>query len=263
MPTKVHIVKALVFPVVIYGCGSWTIKKTKHRRIDAFELWYWKRLLKSPLVCKEIKPHNPKGNQSWIFIGRIDAEAEDPILWLTDAKIWLIGKDPNTGKDWRQEEKGPTEKEKVGWHHWLNGHEFKHAPGDGEGQGSLVCCSPRGCKESDVIEQLSNNKVLCVLSHPYLFLLFFYCEPLWNLHEASSTLKTLLNTSIRNAFSMLIRNAFSMLQRNTMLPVMLWTWTLMCHSKNFIYQQTWTSSTKVYGQGCAFGIKIWKRIKCP
>ena len=96
-PTKVHLVKAMVIPVVMYGCGSWTIKKTEHRRIEAFELWCWRRL-ESPLDCKEIKQTNPKGNQSWIFTGRTDAEAE-PILWPPDAKSWLLWKDPDAGKD--------------------------------------------------------------------------------------------------------------------------------------------------------------------
>ena len=100
--------------------------------------------LENPLDCKEIKPFNSKGNQSWIFLGRTDAEAETPILWPPDANNWLTGKDPDAGKDWRQEEKGTTEDEMVGWHHWLNGHEFEKAPGVGDGQGSLVCRSPRG-----------------------------------------------------------------------------------------------------------------------
>ena len=122
LPTKVCLVKAM-YPVVMFGCESWTIKKTEWRRIDAFELWCWRRL-KSPLDCKGIQSVHPKGDQSWIFIGRTDAEAETPILWLPDAKNWLIGKDPDAGKDWRLEEKGTTEDEMVGWHHRLNGHEF-------------------------------------------------------------------------------------------------------------------------------------------
>ena len=119
LPTKVHLVKAMVFPVVMYGCESWTRKKAECRRIDAFELWCWRRLL------RETKPVNPKGNQSWIFIGRTDAKAEIPILWLPDAKNWLVWKDPDVGKDWRWEEKGMTASEMVGRHHRLNGHEFE------------------------------------------------------------------------------------------------------------------------------------------
>ena len=115
------------------------------------------KILESPLDCKEIKPVNPKGNQSWIFTGRTDAEAEAPMLWSPDAKNWLIWKDPDAGKDWRQEEKGMTEDEIIGWHHWLNGHEFEQAPGDGEGQGRLACSSPWGFKELDRTERLNNN----------------------------------------------------------------------------------------------------------
>ena len=104
------------------------------------------KTLQSPLNCKEIHPVHPKGDQSWIFIGRTDAEVETLILWPPDVKNWLIGKDLDAGKDWRQEEKGMTEDEMVEWHHWLNGHEFEQTPGDSEGQGSLACCSPWGIK---------------------------------------------------------------------------------------------------------------------
>ena len=145
MPTKVHLVKALVFPVVMYGCESWTIKKAEHQRIDALVL-VLEKTLESPLDCKEIQPVNPKGNQSWIFIGRTDAEAETPILWPPDVKNWLIGKDTDAGQDWRQEEKRMPEDEMVGWHHRLDGHEFEHALGVGDGQGSLVCCRSWGCR---------------------------------------------------------------------------------------------------------------------
>ena len=103
--SKVHVLKAMVFQVVMYECESWTVKKAERRRIDAFELWCWRRLLRVPLDYKEIKPVNPKRNQSWIFIGRTDAEAEAPILWPHDVN-WLIRKDPDAGKDWRQEERG-------------------------------------------------------------------------------------------------------------------------------------------------------------
>ena len=102
----------------------------------------------SPLDCKEIQPVHPKGDQSWMFIGKTDAEAETPILWPPHAKSWLIEKDPDAGKDWGQE-KGMTEDEMVGWHQWLDGHEFEQALGDDEGQESLICCSPWGHKESD------------------------------------------------------------------------------------------------------------------
>ena len=141
--TKVCIVKTMVFPVVMYGCDSWTPKKAECWRTNAFELW---RRFLSLLGCKMVNPVNPKGNQPWIFIGRTDAEAETPLLWPPDSKYWLIGKDPDAGKDRRQEEKGTAEDEMVGWHHRLNGREFEKVPGDGEGQGSLACCSSWGHK---------------------------------------------------------------------------------------------------------------------
>ena len=112
------------------------------------------KTLESPLDCKEIPPVLPKGDQSWIFIGRMDAEAETPILWPPHVKNSLIRKDSDVGKDWRQEEKGTTEDEMVGWHYWLDGYEFEQALGVDDGQGSLVCCSPWGRKESDTAEWL-------------------------------------------------------------------------------------------------------------
>ena len=126
--------------------------------LDHKESWVLKKLwcVESSLYCK-IKPVNPKGNQSWIFIGRTNTETEAPILWPPDVKSWLIGKDPDAKKDWRQEEKRITEDVMVGWQHWLNGHEFKQALGDGEGQRSLACCSPWGCKVPDMTERLNNN----------------------------------------------------------------------------------------------------------
>ena len=124
LPTKVRLVKAMVFPVVMYGCKSWTIKKAEHQKIDAFELWYWRRLLRVPWTAR-------RSNQSILkeispgFIGRTDGEAEVPILWPSHVKSWLIGKDLDAGRDWGQEEKGATEDEMAGWHHQLNGHEFE------------------------------------------------------------------------------------------------------------------------------------------
>ena len=133
--------------------------------LDCEESWalknwcFWtvvlEKTLESPLDWTEIQPVNPKENQSWIFIGRTDTEAEAPILWPPDAENWLIGKDPDAGKDGRQEEKGTTEDWMVGWHHRLNGHEFKQALGVGDGQGGLACCNSRGCKESDTTERLN------------------------------------------------------------------------------------------------------------
>ena len=108
--------------------------------------------LESPLDWKEIQPVHPKGDQSWVFIGRTDVKAETPILWPPDAKSWLIWKAPDAGKDWGQEEKGTAEDEMAEWHHQLDGHEFEWTPGVGDGQGGLVCCRPWGHKESDMTE---------------------------------------------------------------------------------------------------------------
>ena len=114
----------------------------------------FEKTLENPLDCKEIQPVNPKGNQSWILIGRTDVEVETPILWPHDVKNWLVRKDPDAGRDWGREEKGTTEDEMAEWHHWLDGHEFEQALGAGEGQGSLACYSPRGCKELYMTEWL-------------------------------------------------------------------------------------------------------------
>ena len=130
---------------------------------------HWRSLFENnqPLANK---PVHPKGNQSWIFIGRTDVEAETPILWPPDAKSWLIGKDPDGGKDWGQEEKGMTEDQTVGWHHWLNRHEFEY-----DGQGALGCCSPWGCKELDMTDWLNWIEQITFLLYPY-FSFFFYTD---------------------------------------------------------------------------------------
>ena len=125
--TMFHLVKAMVFPVVVHGCKSWTIKKAECRRVDTFELWCW-RILESSLDCREIQLVRSKGDQSWDLFGRNDAKAETPVLWLSHAKIWLIGKDSDAGRDWVQEEKGTTEDEMDGWHHWLDGCESEWTP---------------------------------------------------------------------------------------------------------------------------------------
>ena len=142
LSTKVCRVRVMGFPAVMYECESWTIKKAECQRIDVFKLWFWRRLLKVPWTDR-------RSNKTILKeTGRADAEA--PILWPPDAKSWLIGKDPDTGKDWGQEEKGATGDEMVGWHHWLNGHEFEQTLGESEGQWILACCSPWGHKESDM-----------------------------------------------------------------------------------------------------------------
>ena len=139
------------FPVVMWELDhiqGWVLKNW------CFQTVVLEETLESPLNSKEIKPVNPKGNQPWIFTRRTDAEAEAPILWPPDRKSRLIGKDLDAGKDWGQV-KGVIEDEMAGWHHWLNGHEFEQTLGDNDGQGSLVCCSPWGHKESDMTEQLN------------------------------------------------------------------------------------------------------------
>ena len=138
------------------------------RRLSAKELMllncrYWRRLLRVPLDCKEIQSVHPKGNQPWMFIGGLDAEAEAPILWTPATKSLLNGKDPDAGKDWGQEEKGTTEAEMVGWHHRLNGHKFEQTQGDSEGHRSLTCCSPWGHEASDTTWWLNNNNGWCTI----------------------------------------------------------------------------------------------------
>ena len=154
-----------------------------HKESWVLKNWcFWtvvlEKTLESPLDYKEIQPVTPKGNQSWIFNGRTDAEA--PILWPPDAKHWLIGKDPDAGEDWGQEEKGTTEDEMVGWHHRLNGHEFEQTPGVGDGQGGLACRSPWGREESETTEGLNwtDGVSLSLFEELKLLLLVFALNPL-------------------------------------------------------------------------------------
>ena len=155
LPTKVRLVKTVVFPVVMYGCENWTIKKAERRRIDAFELWCWRRLLRVPWTARRSNRSILREISPEYSLGGLMAKADAPILWPPDVKNRLIGKDPDSGKDWRQEEKEMTEDEMAGWHHWLDGWEFGWTPGVGDGQGGLVCCGSWGCKESDTTEQLN------------------------------------------------------------------------------------------------------------
>ena len=148
--------------------------------LDPKESWelknwcFWTVVFESPLDSKEIQAVNPKRNQSWIFIGRTDAKAEALILWPPDSKNWLIGKDPDAGKDWRQEEKGM-----IGWHHQLDGHKFEQAQVVGDEQGSLGCCSPRGCKQLDTTEWLDwSEPSHCVLTWSFLWCFYMFIFPL-------------------------------------------------------------------------------------
>ena len=160
MSTNVCLVKAMVLLVVMYWMWELDCKESWMTKIWCFWTVVLEKTLESPLDCKEIQPVHPKGNQSWIFIGRTNAEAETPIPWPPDVKSWLIGKDPDAGKDWGQEEKGTTEDEMVGWHQLngqLNGHGFGWTPVVGDGQGGLVYCSSWGHKELDTTKQLNLN----------------------------------------------------------------------------------------------------------
>ena len=155
LPTKVHLVKAMVFPVVYAWMWELDCEESWAPKNWCFSTVVLEKTLESLLECKEIQPVHPKGDQSWVFIGRTDVEVETPVLWPPDAKSWLIGKDPDARKDSGQEEKGMTEDEMVGWHHRLSGHGFGWTPGVGGGQGGLVCCSSWGRKKSDMTERLN------------------------------------------------------------------------------------------------------------
>ena len=142
--------------------------------LDCEESWalkngcFWtvvlEKTLDSPLDCKKIQPVHSKGDQPWVFFGRNDAKAETPVFWPPHVKSWLIGKDSDAGRDWGQEEKGTTEDEMAGWHHWLDGREFEWTPGVGDGQGGLACCDLWGCKESDTTERLNWTELSWTIS---------------------------------------------------------------------------------------------------
>ena len=169
LPTKISLGKAMIFPVVMYRCESWTIKKAEHQIIDAFEPWYWRRLFRGPWTARI-------SNQSILkeIILNIDWEdwcwSWNSILWGPDAKKWLTGKDPFAGKDWTMKEKGTTGIRLVGWHHRLDRHEFEKAPGIGDEQGSLLCRSPWGCKELDMTERLNWTELNWIVSISFIFI---------------------------------------------------------------------------------------------
>ena len=152
-----------------FSCGHVWMWELDYKESWALKNWcFWtvvlEKTLKSPLDCKEIQPVHPKGAQSWVFIGRTDVEAETPILWTPDMKSWFVGKDPDAGKDWGQEENRTAEDEMAGWHHWLNEHGFGWTPGVGNGQGGLACCISWGCKESDMTERLNWTELYCTVN---------------------------------------------------------------------------------------------------
>ena len=164
-----------------YGFSSshvwmWELDRKENWVLKNWCFWtvVLQKSLESPLDCKEMKPVNPKGNQPWIFIERTDAEAEAPILWPPYAKSWLIWKDPDPGKDGGQEEKGTTEEEMAGWHHWLDGRESEWTPGVGDGQGGLACCDSWGHKELDMTEWL--NWTEAILLQNYAKIIILYCK---------------------------------------------------------------------------------------
>ena len=173
LPTKVQLVKAMVFPVVMYGCESWTVKKAERRRIDAFELWCWRRLLTVPWTAR-------RSNQSILKKISPGCSLEGLMLKLKlqyfghlDSKSWLIGKDSDAGRDWGQEEKGTTEDEMPGWHHWLDGREFEWTPGVGDGQGGLACCIHGVAKSRTRLSDWSDLKYDLSLRLHVFYILFY------------------------------------------------------------------------------------------
>ena len=147
-------VRSMVFPAVMYGCDSWTIKKFEHQRTDAFELWYWRRLLREPCAARSNQSILKEISPEYSLEGLLRQKLKYFGHW---SKSWFIGKDPDSGKDWRQEEKGTTEDKMAQWHCQLNGYAFQQALGNGEGQGGLACCSSRSPKEWDMTESLNNK----------------------------------------------------------------------------------------------------------
>ena len=155
LPTKVRLVKTMVFPVVMYGCESWTVKKAERWRIDAFELWCWRRLLQIPWPARRSNQSILKEISPGCSLEGLMLKLKTPVLWPPYVKSWLIGKDSDAGRDWGQEEEGTTEDEMAGWHHQLNGREFEWTPGVGDGQGRLACCNSWGRKELNMTERLN------------------------------------------------------------------------------------------------------------
>ena len=169
LPTRFICQSYVFFPVVMYGCKSWTIKKAEHRRIDASELWCWRRLLRVPWTARRSNQSILKEFSPGISL-RNDAKAETPVLWPPHVKSWLIGKDSDARRDWGQEEKGMTEDEMAGWHHWLDGCEFEWTLGVDDGQGGLAGCISWGHRESDTTEWLNWTESLATRSKNHYLL---------------------------------------------------------------------------------------------
>ena len=153
--TELNWIKAMIFPVIMYGCERWTVKKAEGWKIDAFELRCWRRLLRVPWTARRSNQSILKEISPGCSLEGMMAKAETPVLWPPHVKSWLTRKDSDAGRDWGQEEKGTTEDEMTGWHHRLDGHEFEWTPGVDDGQGGLVCCDLWGCKQSDTTEWLN------------------------------------------------------------------------------------------------------------
>ena len=168
LPTKVHLVMAMVFPVVMYGCESWTMKKAERWRIDAFELWCWRRCLRVPWTARVSNQSILKEISPGCSLEGLMLKLKLQYLWSPHAKSWLIGKDSDTGRDWGQEEKGMTEDEIAGWPHRLDGHDFEWTPGIGDGQAGLAYCDSWGRNDSDMTERLNwtewNHLIIILIS---------------------------------------------------------------------------------------------------
>ena len=201
MPTKVHLVKAMVFPLVMYGCESWTVKKAEQWRIDGFELWCWRRLLRVPWTARRsnqsiLKEISPEISLEGMML-KLKLQYFGHLMWS-----WLIGKDSNAGRDWRQEEKGMTEDETAEWHHWLNGHEFEWTLGVGDGHGVLACCNSWGHKESDTTERLNRTELNWKINllHSLKRLRYVYTLVYTHLSSACNQFNGYIFTSSLNLF---------------------------------------------------------------
>ena len=195
----VHIVKFMAFPLVTHGCDRWIIKTSEHWRTDVFKLWCQRRLLKVPWTTKEIKLVHLKGNQSWIFIGKINVEVEVPILWAQDAKSQNIRKDSDAGKIEGKRRRGQQD-EMVGWHGCLNGHEFEQSQRDREEQGSLVCCSSWSLSQTWVSDWITTTKSCFTLKYLRLLSMKLIVTTLYFRKSMQKANISLINFKIYNSY---------------------------------------------------------------